>query len=132
VYAIGANNFLPFNYFMNTLKASPTAYIALNGSAITNASISQCITAIQTQLASSGKSVQTIQLKNYSCVSGSNISILGINCYTDILNSDKPVVFISQSQQNNIVYKGLYGTVLYASGNVTSGNACTLRTLLKA
>ncbi len=130
-YAANANNFLPFNYFMNTLKASSNAYIAFNGSAGSNASIISCANATEGYLQSAGKSVQIIRLTNYSCVSGSNISTLGLNCYNNILNSGKPVILLSQSSQNHIVYKGLYGTVLYASGNVTSGSSCLLSTLFK-
>jgi hypothetical protein len=116
---------------MNTLKASGNAYIALNGSAGSNASIISCANTMQGYLADAGKSVQIIRLTNYSCVSGSNISVLGLNCYNNILNSGKPVILISQSRQNQIVYKGLYGTVLYASGNVTAGSSCLLSTLFK-
>jgi len=130
-YALNANSFLPFNYYMNTLKASGNAYIALNGSAGSNASIISCANTMQGYLADAGKSVQIIRLTNYSCVSGSNISVLGLNCYNNILGSGKPVILISQSRQNQIVYKGLYGTVLYASGNVTRGSACLLSTLFK-
>ena len=50
---------------------------------------------------------------------------------TLMLNSNKPVIFITQSQESNITYKGLYGTVLYASGNVTTGSSCTLASLFK-
>ena len=132
-YASNANsNFLPFNYFLNTLKSSPTAYIALNGSAANNLSIGSCVTTVQKYLASAGKSVQVVKLTNYSCVSGSNISILGLNCYDNILNSAKPVVLITQSKEGSIVYKGLYGTVLYANGNIASGSSCVLGSLLKS
>jgi hypothetical protein len=131
-YAGSANTFLPFNYFMNTVRASPTTYVALNGSAtVSNASIGSCVSALQGYLSKAGKSVQVIRLSNYSCISGSNISVLGINCYSGILNSGKPVIFVTQSQQSGLVYRGLYGTVLYASGNVTSGRSCTLASLFK-
>ena len=130
-YASNANSFLPFNYYINTLKASGNAYIALNGSAASNASIISCADTIQGYIANAGKSVQIIRLTNYSCVSGSNISVLGLNCYNNILSSGKPVVLLSQSRQNLIIYRGLYGTVLYASGNVTQGSSCLLSTLFK-
>lgn len=131
VYASNANNFLPFNYFTNTLKASTSAYIALNGSAGSNLSIIACANTIQSYLTGAGKSVQIIRLTNYSCLSGSNISVLGLNCYNSILSQDKPVIFLSQSRQSSIVYKGLYGAVLYASGNSTLGSSCLLSTLLR-
>jgi len=131
-YSASAGSFLPFNYFVNSLKASPSAYIVLNGSAASNYSIGLCAATIQGYLAKAGKSVQIVKLTNYSCVSGSNISVLGLGCYNDILSSGKPAIFISQSSSSNITYKGLYGTVLYATGNVTSGKYCTLSTLLKS
>lgn len=130
-FAQNANTFLPFNYFLNAVKASPTVYVALNGSASTNGSIASCVTTIDTYLAKVNKSVQTIDLRNYSCVSGNNISTLGLNCYVNVLASDKPVILISQSQNNMITYKGLYGTVLYASGSAVEGNSCTLSSLFR-
>ncbi|MDE1871051.1 MAG: hypothetical protein KGI06_02310 [Candidatus Micrarchaeota archaeon] len=130
-YAQNANSFLPFGYFMNNLKASGNAYIALNGSAATNTSIIACADTIKGYLNGTGKTVQIVKLTNYSCVSGSNISSLGINCYRVLLDSGKPIIFISQSQSSNITYKGLYGTVLYASGNIAVGSSCTLGKLFK-
>ncbi len=130
-YANSATAFLPFNNFLNTVKANGNVYIALNGSAASNSSIGSCVTTIQNYLTKASKTVQVIRLTNYSCVSGSNISVLGLNCYNDILGSGKPVIFISQAQENNITYRGLYGTVLYASGNVTAGTYCALGTLFK-
>ena len=130
-FAQGAGSFMPFSYFAMSVRASPTVYIALNGSAASNSSIASCANTVQTYLASSNKSVKTIQLRNYSCISGSNISTLGLGCYSSILDSGRPVIFISQSQQNVIVHRGLYGTVLYASGSAVTGNACTLSTLFR-
>jgi len=130
-YSGNANSFLPFNYFKNTLKASTTAYIALNGSAAANSSISACASTVQNYLSKAGKAVQLIKLTNYSCVSGSNISVLGLDCYNNILSSGKPVILMSQSRASSIVYKGLYGTVLYASGNATSGSSCILSSLFR-
>jgi hypothetical protein len=127
-YASNANIFLPFNYYVNTMKASASAYIALNGSAASNPSILSCANATQGYLASAGKSVQLVKLTNYSCIAGGNI---GLSCYNDMLGSGKPVIFMSQAQQDQIVYKGLYGTVLYASGNASSGSSCLLGTLFK-
>jgi hypothetical protein len=131
-YASNANSFLPFNYFKNSLRASSDAYIALNGSAGSNSSIALCVSTLQGYLKNAGKVVQVIKINNYSCVSGSNISVLGLNCYNDLLKMNKPVIFISQSQSTNITYRGFYGTVLYASGNVTAGRYCTLGTLFKS
>jgi hypothetical protein len=130
-YATNANSFLPFNYFLNSVKASGNVYIALNGSAASNSSIGACVSTISSYLTKASKTVQVIRLTNYSCVSGSNISVLGLSCYDKILSSNKPVILISQSQSSNITYKGLYGTVLYASGNVTVGSYCTLGTLFR-
>ena len=129
LYANAATNFLPFNYFLNTVKGSSNVYIALNGSAASNYSIGSCVQTMQSYLTKAQKSVQIIKLENYSCISGSNISVMGIGCYNNILASDSPTIYISQSGQNNITYKGLYGTVLYANGNVTNGKYCQLGTL---
>jgi len=128
-YASNANNFLPFNYFLNSVRTNSNVYIALNESAASNASIASCTNTLQSYLSKAGKTVQTIKLSNYSCVSGSNISVLGLNCYVDILSADKPVILISQSQNNELVYKGLYGTVLYAQGSVATGSQCTLASI---
>jgi hypothetical protein len=131
-YASNANsNFLPFNYFKNTVKASTNVYIALNGSAATNTSIAACTTTIRDYLSGEGKSVQVIKLTNYSCVSGGNISTLGLDCYGNILSSGDPVILISQSKSSSIVYKGLYGTVLYANGDAATGSSCILGTLFR-
>jgi hypothetical protein len=130
-FAQSATTFLPFNYFVNSVKASPSVYIALNESAASNASIGQCTNTIQSYLTKASKTVQVIKLENYSCLSGSNISVLGLNCYNTILQQDKPVIFVSQISTSNITYKGLYGTVLYANGNVAAGPDCTLGTLFR-
>ena len=130
-YAGSAATFLPFSGFINAIKSSKTAYIALNGSAASNASVTQCASTITSELTNASKTVQTIKLQNYSCVSGSNISVLGINCYNSILQSNRPVIYMSAGGQEMIAYRGLYGTVLYASGSAVNGKYCTLGTLFR-
>lgn len=129
VYAANATAFIPFNYFLNSVKSSGTVYIALNGAAATNASIAPCVTTLQTNFIKEQKVVQIVKLENYSCVSGSNISVLGIDCYDNLLAANKPVILISQSQSSSIIHKGLYGTVLYSNGTVNVGPSCALSTL---
>ena len=129
--AVGANSFLPFNHFINSVRASNTTYIALNGSAASNASIGACASTISAYLSKAGKTVKRLNLDNDSCVMGSNSSVLGTTCYNNILAAGTPVIYISQSPSSSITYKGLYGTVLYSSGPASSGAECTLGTLFR-
>ena len=129
--AVGANSFLPFNHFINSVRASNTTYIALNGSAASNASIGACASTISAYLSKASKTVRVLKLNNDSCVVGSNSSTLGVKCYDNILISGTPVIYISQSPSSSITYKGLYGTVLYSSGPASAGAECTLGTLFR-
>ncbi|MDE1865601.1 MAG: hypothetical protein KGH94_03125 [Candidatus Micrarchaeota archaeon] len=129
-YAKAANNFLPFSYFTGYLHASKSAYIVLNGSATyTDSGVVSCASAISSVLASQGKTVQTIQATNYSCVAGGTVSSLGVDCIDRALSSGTPVISLSQSG-SDIVYKGLYGTMLYASGANATGSSCIVAQLL--
>ncbi len=131
-YGQSATNFLPFNYFVNSVKASNTDFIALNGSSIvSNSSISECVSVLKGYLNASGKAVQVVRLENYSCISGSNISVLGLDCYNKILSNNQPVIFITPGTGDNITYMGLYGTVLYASSGSANGPSCMLGKLFR-
>ena len=37
---------------------------------------------------------------------------------------------MGQGSNSSIIYKGLYGRVLYATGSAASGRTCTLNTVL--
>ncbi len=129
-YAKAANNFLPFAYFTGYLHSSKAAYIVLNGSAAySNPGITACAGAIASVLTSQNKSVKTIQATNYSCVAGGTVSPLGVGCIDTALSAGTPVVSLSQFG-SGIVYKGLYGTMLYASGANATGSSCIVAQLL--
>ena len=128
-YAQAATNFLPFAYFSGYLHSSKAAYVVLNGSsAYSNAGITACAGALSSALTSQGKSVKIIQATNYSCVAGGTVSPLGVDCIDRALSSGTPVVSLSQG--GGIVYKGLYGTILYAGGANATGSSCIVAQLL--
>ena len=130
VYAQAANQFLPFAYFTSYLHASKVAYVVLNGSsAYTNTNITACAGAISSVLTSMNKTVKTIQATNYSCVAGGTVSPLGVSCIDSALGLGTPVIALSATG-NGIVYKGLYGTMLFASGANATGSSCIVAQLL--
>jgi hypothetical protein len=129
-YAKAANNFLPFAYFTGYLHSSKAAYIVLNGSeSYSNAGITSCASSIAAVLTAENKTVKTIQATNYSCVAGGTVSALGVGCIDTALSSGIPVISLSQTG-SGIVYKGLYGTILYASGANATGSSCITAQLL--
>lgn len=130
VYAQAANNFIPFAYFTGYLHSSKAAFIVLNGSAAySDPGITSCAGEIAAVLKSENKTVTTVQATNYSCVAGGTVSPLGVDCIDGALSSGKPVISLSQTG-NGIVYKGLYGTIMYASGANATGTSCILAQLI--
>jgi hypothetical protein len=130
VYGEAANSFLPFSYFRGYLQSSKSAYVVLNGSsAYDNQGVTACAGAISAVLASEGKAVKTISATNYSCVAGGTVSPLGVGCIDSALNSGTPVIALSATG-NGIVYKGLYGTILYVNGADATSNSCIAARLL--
>ena len=129
-YAQAANSFLPFAYFTNYLHSAKSAYVVLNGSsAYSNTGITACASSISSILTSQGKAVKTIQATNYSCVAGGTVSPMGVGCIDSALASGVPVISLSASA-GPISYKGLYGTIMYASGVNATGSSCIVAQLL--
>ena len=128
VYASSATAFLPFSGFLNALKGSSNVYIAYNST--TNSSVLACVAALKSSLTAFGKSVDTISLNDYSCASSSNSLLAGTDCLNGILSSSKPLIMMGQGNESSIIYKGLYGHVLYATGSASSGSACILNSAL--
>jgi hypothetical protein len=69
-------------------------------------------------------------MSNYTCAASSDPALAGTNCLNGILSSAKPVIFLGQGKNTSIVYKGIYGTALYASGSAASGSSCILNSVL--
>lgn len=129
-FAQAGNHFLPFTYFKSALHASKSAYIVLNGStAYNNANITACSSALASVLIAQNKTVKVVQATNYSCVAGGTVSSLGVGCIDTALGKGTPVISLSSSG-SGVVYKGLYGTILYASGANATGSSCIVAQLL--
>lgn len=130
-YAASANNFLPVSGFIKQMDSHSSIVIAQNGS-IANASILQCESALEETFKSFNKSVSTLTMKNYTCVGSSNSNYSASPyCFNQIMSAGTPIIVISQSQNSSIIYKGIYGHALYASGNAASGSACYLNAIFK-
>ena len=129
VYAQGATSFLQFSGFLNALKGSSSVFIAYNSAS--NASTLSCVSSLNATLRGLGKSITTISLQNYSCAASSNSSLVGTMCLDLPLSKMQPIILIGQGTNSSIIYKGLYGRVLYASGSAVSGASCILNSALK-
>lgn len=130
-YAASANSFLPVSGFIKQMDSHSSIIIAQNGS-ITNASLLQCESALEQTFKSFNKSVITLTMKNFTCVSSSNANYSASPyCFNQIMSAGTPIIVISQSQNSSITYKGIYGHALYASGNAASGAACYLNAIFK-
>ena len=127
-FAQAANAFLPASGFFADMASHSTVFIALNGTYY-NSSVVNCAASLQQTLTSRGKTVHTVDISNDSCVS-SGTSAGGEPCYDQMLSSGDPVVVMS-SGPNNIVYRGLYGYTLYASGASVSGSSCYLNQVFR-
>ena len=122
--AQAANSYLPFSGFAGRIASSKSVMIALNGtSAYSNSTIIACADSTKSALASENKSVTVVDITNGTCTANGQISNLGINCYDHALSSGEPVVVLS-SGGSSLVYKGMYGYSIYASGLPASGNSC--------
>lgn len=135
--ASSATSFLPVSSFMSQAASSNTVLIAINGtntlslSGISSGSLG-CAGALQQTLKNAGKRTGIIAVQNYTCtVSNVTASSKGSSCYNEILGSGTPLIQIDEANSSYISYKGMYGTVLYASGNAASGTSCYLNTMLK-
>ncbi len=128
-YAQQANSFLPIDGFAQQLASHSNAFIAYNGSAAySNASIEQCVNAVQASLNSTGKSIKVITMQNYTCT-GTGESP---TCFDQLLSSGTPTIVVSEGQISSVVYRGLYGHALYASGQSVVGSSCYLSSVVKA
>ncbi|MCL5093023.1 MAG: hypothetical protein M1128_00975, partial [Candidatus Marsarchaeota archaeon] len=78
------------------------------------------------------KKVSVVSLDNYSCtIANSTASIDGSACYNRILGSNEPMVLLSPGSNSSIVYRGMYGTVLYANGQAASNASCYLNKIFQ-
>ncbi len=130
-YAVAAsgNAFLPASAFFSALSSSSRAAIVINSSAATpvNASVLLCAASLEGTLKNFNKAASTILIdSNYSCITGSDPS-----CYSKLMASGAPIIQLDQGQ-SAISYRGIYGTVLHASGAPTYGSSCQLDALVEA
>ncbi len=133
-YAIAgsANAFLPISGFMAASNSGNVIAIVVNQSGAANSSIVGCASALQATMSGLGKKVSVVSLDNYSCtIANSTASIDGPACYNRILGSNEPMVLLSPGSNSSIVYKGMYGTVLYANGQAASGASCYLNKIFQ-
>ena len=135
--ASSASSFLPVSSFMSRVASSNTVLIAINGtntlslSGISAGSLG-CAGSLEQTLKNAGKRTGIIAVQNYTCtVSNVTSSSSGSSCYNDILGSGTPLIQIDQANSSYVSYKGMYGTVLYASGASVTGADCYLNTMLK-
>ena len=135
--ASSASSFLPVSSFMASAASSNTVLIAINGtntlslSGISSGSLG-CAGSLEQTLKNAGKRTGIIAVQNYTCtVSNVTSSSSGSACYNDILGSGTPLIQIDQANSSYVSYKGMYGTVLYASGPSATGADCYLNTMLK-
>jgi hypothetical protein len=117
--ASSANTLLPVSGFLSAVQASNGVAIVLNG---TNQSMQACSGSVDTLLNSTGKSVYVISVVNGTC-SSTNSSFSGA-CIGEVAGS-MPVLLMSGGN-SGIVYRGMYGHVLYASGAAAAGASCPL------
>lgn len=111
--AAGANTFLPFSGFASSFRSSNTINIV----AYSNSTI-QCANALKAAFPSKGISINT----NVSC------SLESGTCLAN-LASKGPVIVMSTLNSSSI-YKGFYGSVLYANSDIASGSSCVIRDML--
>jgi hypothetical protein len=114
-----ANALLPVSGFTGAVAASKSVAIALNS---TGPDMQACAASVGALLSGMGKSVYVISMVNGSCASPS----AGFSgpCIGKVAGN-MPVVFISNGN-SSIVYRGMYGHVLYADGAAASGASCPL------
>ncbi len=131
LYAASANQSLPLDGFLSSLKSGSQATIVLNQSLASDANIMQCVTAVKSGLLGMGKQVQLVSESNYVCNITSSTAIINPDCINQLYASGSPTIFITGGSNNYLGYKGMYGTVLYASGMPASGSSCYVAQLLK-
>ncbi len=117
-----ANKFLPVSGFINAVTASKSFAIVLN---TTSSGVIACAGSVKASLSAMGKSVNVISIVNGTC--SSTIPGFSGACLGNVAGS-MPLVLMSNGN-SSIVYRGMYGHVLYASGAAASGASCPLDTL---
>ena len=111
--AAGANTFLPFSGFAASFSQSNTISVV----AYSNSTI-QCANALKAAFPSKSISIDN----NVSC------SLESGTCLAN-LASKGPVIVMSALNSSSI-YKGFYGSVLYANSGIASGSSCVLKDML--
>ncbi len=135
--ASSGSSFMPVSSFMAKVASSNTVLIAINGTntlslAGINASSLGCAGSLQQTLKNAGKRTGIIAVQNYTCtVSNLTAGSSGTSCYNKILGSGTPLIQIDQLNSSYVQYKGMYGSVLYASGSAASGTSCYLNSMLE-
>ncbi len=134
-YAQKANAFLPASGFIAAVEPSNAIYIMTNSSIASNTLVQQCVSALKSDLSSTDQvahvTVYVLNFTNLGCTYPSNASLTGTACFNHIISSNKPVIIMNPGN-SSIVYRGLYGYTLYASGAATYGYACPLNEVLEA
>ncbi len=130
-YAAGANDFLPASGFVASATAANTIYIMANQSIAYNASVQQCVTALETTIKGFGKTYYYTTFNSNGCTYPGNSSITGSACVNKIYSSYDPTIIINPGSNSTIVYKGLYGDTLYVTGTAASGTACPLNAVAR-
>jgi len=129
-YAQSANTFLPVSIFTSLLHSSSSAVIMVNDSSSLSVQQLLCAASLQKELKYLGKSVAVFAVENYSCIT-SNATLSGLQCSNKFLADGIPVIYMGSGAQSSIIYKGMYGNILYAQGNITYGSTCVLSSILK-
>ena len=134
--AESANAFMPISGFMSAANSGNVIAIAVNQSGAANSTANSlmvgCANALQATISNTGKRVSIVSLDNYSCtIANATASIDGPACYNRILGSNEPMILLTQGSNSSIIYRGMYGTVLYATGQAASGASCYLNKIFQ-
>ncbi len=103
----------------------------MNRSSEINASVTSCINSITASAKLAKKNVTIINEKNLVCSVTNSTGFANPNCINSVVGTGEPSILISENNSNYIIYKGMYGNILYAGGVPTSTNSCYLSSILK-
>lgn len=122
--ANSGNSFLPVGGFLGAVRSSPVTAVMVN---TTSSDALACAASVQASIRALGKLSPLITVSNATMLcTSANTTYIGA-CMGKAVSSI-PVVMIGPGN-SGIVYRGMYGTVLYASGAVASGSSCPLNIL---
>ncbi len=127
-YAIASsgNSFLPASSFFSALRASHSAVIVMNTSqGGVNEAVVLCASSLYKTLNATGKTLIAVPISNGTCIGGQS------NCYAVLLANNTPMIQLDPQSTSSIVYRGMYGTVLHASGIATYGSSCELNAIVQ-